>query len=747
MTDSHSRRLVVDGAPQPFAEGDSILSALLRAGIHPTSGGALCAAGDCANCLVSVEGIAYVRACQTRARAGLRVERAHADGYPPLPVTERHGPEIHARHLHCDVVVVGQGEAGKAAAEAARAEGNRVIVLDAAAGQEVIGVYPGPLVVARTDAEMLNVHVKRELVVATGAAEIQPVAPGSELSGIFTARAAALMHSAGVALRRVAAIGAAPDGVPCEHVEGHLLRFEGNGRGHVAAIITRDAQGNERRTPCDSVSVGFGLSPRNGLERMAAQVPGLTVRTIGDAAREPDIPPCPLAGIVCGCSGVSVDDLQSVWERGFRELELVKRSTLAGTGTCQGAACIPHIRSFLQNRGGVLQQPFTARPVARQLTMGEVSAGSHHTATPRSALDAEHRALGAYVTRVGGWYRPWNYGNVEGEYWAVREAVSIGDVSTLGKMQISGPDALETLERLYPTKVSTIKTGRSRYVLLLDERGYVLDDGLISKDSDTRYTLTFTSGGATTAELWVRDWVESWGLDVRLLNQTMSLGAINVTGPLATTLLERLGLDQPLAFMEHRDAAIAGMRCKVYRLSFTGEVSYELHHPAEHSVALWRALMRAGADLGIKPHGIEALLKLRLEKGHIIVGQDSDFDSTPRRLNHEWAVKLDKPYFVGKQALLRTNKLPLDKMLVGLEMDGPAPLEGSVVYRGESSDMADYAGYVTSSSFSPLLRKTIMLAWVKLFDGAAPERVSVNGRIAQRVQTPFYDPEAARARA
>ena len=747
MTDSPSSRLIVDGAPITFAEGDSILTTLLRAGIHPTAGGALCAAGDCSNCLATVDGIAYVRTCQTRARAGVRAERTHMEGYPPLPETDRHGPVIHTRHLHCDVVVVGQGESGAAAAEAARAAGKRVIVLDAAAGEEVIGVYPGPLVVARTDAGMLNVHVKSELVVATGAAEIQPVAPGNELRGIFTARAAALLHKAGVALGHVVAIGAAPEGVPSERAEGALLRFEDNGNGHVAALITRDAQGNERRTVCDSVSVGLGLSPRNGLSRMAAQIPGLIVRTVGDAAREPDIPPCPLAGIVCACSGVSIDDLQSVWERGFHELELVKRSTLAGTGTCQGAACIPHIRSFLQNRGGVLQQPFTARPVTRQLTMGEVSAGAHHTATARSALDAEHRALGAYVTRVGGWYRPWNYGNIEAEYWAVREAVSIGDVSTLGKMQISGPDALEALERLYPTKVSTIKTGRSRYVLLLDERGYVLDDGLISKDSDTRYTLTFTSGGATTAELWVRDWVESWGLDVRLLNQTMSLGAINVTGPLAATLLKRLGLEQPLAFMEHREATVGGVRCKVYRLSFTGELSYELHHPAEHSVALWRALMHTGSDLGIKPHGVEALLKLRLEKGHIIVGQDSDFDSTPRRLNHEWAVKLDKPYFVGKQALLRTNKLPLDKMLVGLEMDGPAPLEGSVVYRGESSDMADYAGYVTSSSLSPLLKKTVMLAWVRLFDGVVPERVSVNGRIAQRVQTPFYDPEAARARA
>jgi sarcosine oxidase subunit alpha len=245
--------------------------------------------------------------------------------------------------------------------------------------------------------------------------------------------------------------------------------------------------------------------------------------------------------------------------------------------------------------------------------------------------------------------------------------------------------------------------------------------------------------------LWLRDWIESWGLDVRLMNQTQSLGAINVTGPLSTNLLQRAGLSEPMAFMEHKRATIADVPCRIYRLSFTGEISYELHHPAEHSVQLWRSLMALGKDLGIKPHGIEALVRmLRLEKGHIIVGQDSDFDSTPRRLNHEWAVKMDKAFFVGKQAILRTNKLPLDKQLVGLELEsnGPAPLEGSVIYNGH-----DYAGYVTSSNVSPVLGKTVLLGWLRLVDGVLPEQVTVDGRVARRATLPFYDAEGKRARA
>jgi sarcosine oxidase subunit alpha len=229
---------------------------------------------------------------------------------------------------------------------------------------------------------------------------------------------------------------------------------------------------------------------------------------------------------------------------------------------------------------------------------------------------------------------------------------------------------------------------------------------------------------------------------VRLLNQTMTLGAINVTGPLARELLARAGLSDPPPYLGHLTALVAGVPCQIFRLSFTGELSYELHHPAEQSVKLWRTLLALGADLGIKPHGLEALLKLRLEKGHIIVGQDTDFDSTPRRLQHEWAVNLAKENFVGRQAVLRTNKIPLDKQLVGFEMEGDAPDEGAIIrYQGE------FAGHVTSSTWSPLLGKSVMLGWLDFFNGELPQEVTIAGRPARRVATPFYDKEGHRARA
>lgn len=737
--------VILDGHPLPFEPGDTVLTALLRQGRRPARSGCLCCAGDCGHCLATIDGVAYIRTCQTHARPGMRVESWPDDDYPKLPSREAFGAETSVQHQHCDVVVIGGGESGLTESAALAASGKQVVLIDAQRGEEAVSINMGPLVVARTPRGLLHVHA-HEIVIATGAMWLQPIAPGNDLAGIYTVAAVEKLHKAGVPLGKIVAVGVPPAEVPCESIDGEIVRFEGGAK--VESVIVRDETGRESRYRGDTISVGLGTYPRNVLARMGA---GLPVRAIGDCAQEAVIPPCPAAGTVCSCSGVAMSDLQFAYEHGFQEMELLKRATLAGTGTCQGGMCIPYLRSFLLNRSGEAQAPFTARPVARQLTLGEAAAGAYHRGTPRTALDAEHRALGAYMDRIGGWWRPYRYGHWEDEYWAVREAVSIGDVSTLGKMQLAGPDALELLQRLYPIDPSTIKPGRSRYVLMLDDRGYVMDDGLICNDGDGRYTLTFTSGGVTTAEMWMRDWIDSWGLDVRLLNQTMSLGALNVTGPYAQALLKRAGFDTPMKFMDVAQARVLDVSCRVYRMSFTGEASFELHHPAEHSAKLWRALLALGADLGIRPHGIEALLKLRLEKGHIIVGQDSDFDSTPRRLAHEWAVKLDRAHpdgsprdFVGRSALLRTNKQPLDKQLCALEMpEREAPYEGSLISQLDGS----YAGYVTSSTWSPALNKTVMLGWVRLIDGALPDAVLIHGKEARRSSAPFYDKEGARARA
>ena len=822
-------RLQVDEREIEARPGDSLLIAMLRAGLHPTGGGCLCLGGDCPHCLVTADGVAYTRSCQTPAAAGMVVKRDHRgeEAPPLLPRTEDAPPKPRnaravpaagdagteaaegvetapppVRHVHCDTVVVGQGASGRRAAADARAASQDVVALDARAGQHVTGIYPGPLVVALDDAgRMLHVHPKREIVVATGTSEIQPVVPGNDLEGLVTARAAAELAASGIDLGRVVSLGEARVAAgPSEHRlplgEGgwELLRFEGGPR--VEAVVVRrhgDDGAPEERIECDTAVLGLGRQPRNALARMATDLP---VRVVGGAAAQPELPPCPREGTVCPCSGVAVADLDGVWERGFREMELLKRATLAGTGACQGGVCLPYLRSFLLERSGRLQPAFTARPLNRQLTVRELAAGAHTALTARSPLHNEHLRLGARMERAGGWWRPWTYGLTANEargfsavgvprpgrercpprwrpwthgmsdaerqeymrldrrtdrteerepgnphpswlprpsgdlptvdpgalpgrrreddtngdeYDAVRHTVSLGDVGTLGKTAISGPDAEKFLERIVPSRVAALAPGRCRYVILLDERGYVFDDGILCRDDGDRFFLTSTSGGSDFLELWLRDWAEAFGFNVRVMNRTTSLAAVNVTGQWAARLLIRAGARELPDFGHHRDVRIAGVACRVLRVSFTGELSYELHHAAADAVELWRRLLAVGGELGARPHGLQTLLQVRLEKGHIVIGQDTDYDSTPRRLGLEWAVDLDKGDFIGRQAVLRTNRRPLDRRLVALAISGKRrvpfrpgqpwretrdydTLEGSTISDGDA-----YAGYVTSS--------------------------------------------------
>ena len=259
------------------------------------------------------------------------------------------GKAAPVHHVHCDTVVIGQGDSGREAAREAREAGLEVVTLDAAGGQHVTGVYPGPLVVASDKGgRVLHVHPRREIVVATGTAEIQPVVPGSDLEGLVTARAAAELVAAGIDLGRAVALGERPAGLPGGTLDAHfpvgqggweLVRFEGDGR--VAAVVLRKhgrADAAEERIECDTAVLGLGRNPRSALARMASDLP---VRIAGSAAAEPELPACPREGTVCPCSGVTVADLEEVWERGFHEMELLKRATLAGTGTCQGASACP----------------------------------------------------------------------------------------------------------------------------------------------------------------------------------------------------------------------------------------------------------------------------------------------------------------------------------------------------------------------------------------------------------------------
>ncbi|HEX6785613.1 MAG TPA: 2Fe-2S iron-sulfur cluster-binding protein, partial [Acidimicrobiales bacterium] len=293
--------LELDGSPLPFSAGDSVALAVLRAGQHPGHGGTLCLAGDCGSCVADVDGVAYVRTCQTPARDGMSVRRHPEVGGPPLFGRDggRDRPAPAVRHRSVDVAVVGQGGSGRAAVAALEAEGREVLALDASAGQEVVTIDHGPTLIVRvTDddgrVELLHAHA-HEVVLATGAAEVQPVCPGNRLRGLLTASAAVAARAAGVELPDAIAVGDVPDGLSTRAVAGRLVRLDGDADGAVAAAVL-DHDGVLETHPCRTVVVGLGTAPRDVLARLASDG---SVRAVGPAAVEHPLPPPPVEGVVC----------------------------------------------------------------------------------------------------------------------------------------------------------------------------------------------------------------------------------------------------------------------------------------------------------------------------------------------------------------------------------------------------------------------------------------------------------------
>jgi len=585
-----------------------------------------------------------------------------------------------------------------------------------------------------------------------------------------------VLRSAGVQICRVVAPSAVaakmPNGLPVS-INGEVVAARG--RRHVTSVVI--AQGGRQETvTCDTLVLSLGYAPRDGLLRQAVYctvdgagdvvLPGGSVESAIVAGRnaarrapavappEPNaLPPAPTAGIVCTCEDVGAGELIEAWREGFRSTELLKRYTTATMGPCQGVLCHAHLRAFVRDRApGTPAAPTTARPPARGLTLEDAAAGVRGEVELRTGLHDRHVARGARMDWAGAWKRAANYGDVVTEYWAVRKGVSIMDVGTLGKFIVQGPDARAFLDRLCPSNISSIRPGKSRYTLYLNEAGYIIDDGMVGAIADNEYYVTATSSGAEGAEAWMRDWAETWHLGVNIINQTGTLGAINVTGPRARDLLGRLTRDpidgSSLPYAGLRRMQVADIPCLTLRVGFTGELSFELHHPRSRGVELWDALLQAGSDLNVIPHGLDTLKLLRLEKGHILISQDTDFDTTPRKLGLDWVVSPHKPYFLGQSSLARLAKLPLQRRLASVKFAGhEAPDEGAQLMAG-----AERVGWVTSSRYSPTLECPVGLGWLTAADGTFPTTVEAvsrgNRHTAGTVVTgPFYDPHGERLRA
>ena len=334
---------------------------------------------------------------------------------------------------------------------------------------------------------------------------------------------------------------------------------------------------------------------------------------------------------------------------------------------------------------------------------------------------------------------------------AVHDSAGLIDVSTLGKLIVSGPEAGAFLNRLYPNRFDNLKPGRIRYGVLGDDAGRITDDGTICRLDESSYYVTTTSSGADAVESWFAWWLAEWGMEVQLTDVSQGLSAFNLAGPRSRQILSGLTeLDcsnESFAYLDGKRAQVAGVPCLLLRIGFVGELGYELHCPGPLAEHLWDAIMAAGEEDSIRPFGLEPQRVLRLQKLHILVGQDTDAESNPLEAAMPWIVKFDKEEdFIGRWALESVSERGERSKLVGFSIaNGAVPTEGAAVVRDGKP-----VGRVTSSRFSPKLQRSIGMAWVPAelaSDGATLTFADDGQRISAEVQTaPFYDPDQERLR-
>ena len=470
----------------------------------------------------------------------------------------------------------------------------------------------------------------------------------------------------------------------------------------------------------------------------------------------------------------TVADVLDAVRHELSSTEHVKRATYIGTAIDQGrtsGVLTAAIVNQALGAGPGAQGPTNARPPYAPVPYA-VLAGRHRGTLLDPArttpIHAWHVAHGAVFENVGQWKRP-RYFPADGtedleravhrECLAVRTGVGVMDASTLGKIEVVGPDAGVFLDRMYTNRMSSLPVGSIRYGLMCGVDGMVLDDGVAMRLGDDRFLITTTTGGAARVLDHLEEWLQTEWPDLRTFctSVTEQWSTIAMNGPLARDVLTALGTDIDLAreafpFMTWREGSVARIPARVARVSFTGELAYEINVAAWHGLAMWEAVMGAGAALGITPYGTEAMHVLRAEKGFAIVGQDTDGTVTPHDLGMSWIVNETKGDFVGKRSLRRADTARPDrKHLVGLlplEVDALLPEGAQLVLEDTGEIPMPAAGHVTSSYRSPILGRTFALAMLdrgRELHGAPVLAPLGDRTIAAQVTEPvFYDPKGER---
>ncbi len=433
----------------------------------------------------------------------------------------------------------------------------------------------------------------------------------------------------------------------------------------------------------------------------------------------------------------TVADIQLAAREGFLSVEHLKRYTTTGMGTDQGKTSNLNaltVMSDLQNLPVPEVGTTTFRPPYTPLTFGSVVGHDRRelfVQKRKTAMHPWHDQNGAVYEDVGDWKRPFYFPKagenmgaaVRRECLAARNAVGILDASTLGKIDIKGPDATSLLNMVYTNAWNKLAPGKCRYGLMLNEHGMIFDDGVTTCIDENHYHMTTTTGGAARVMGWLEEWLQTeWPENqVYCTSVTEQWAVATIAGPKSASLLTKL-CDQPLddesfPFMSMQSFTVAGIPARVFRISFTGDLAFEINVPARYGLALWEALMEAGHEFDICPYGTEAMHVLRAEKGFIIVGQDTDGTVTPKDLGMDWIVSKTKGDFLGRRSFNRTDTASENrKQLVGLLTEDPnfvLPEGSHVVEQLKDSPPMKMLGHITSSYFSPSLGRSIAMGLIR----------------------------------
>ncbi len=466
-------------------------------------------------------------------------------------------------------------------------------------------------------------------------------------------------------------------------------------------------------------------------------------------------------GVVDFSEDVSSKDMVGAAAEGYDSVELLKRYTTATMGPSQGKLeTVNTVAVLAEARGQTIAEVGTTvwRPPYAPITMGALG-GCLLEPVRVSSIHRWHEANSATFMLAGQWIRPDHYGDPAGEVLNTRRNVGIMDVTPLGKLDLRGPDVPKLLSHLYTNKWMKLAVGSVRYGVMCGEDGVILDDGVTGRLGDQHYMMTTTSSGAATVWEWAENWLQTEHPDwqVHVTPVTSGYTSINVAGPESRRLIRRVVEDvdlDPEAFryMQVRTATVAGIRdCFMWRIGFTGELSFELHVPAGHGLHVWEALLEAGQDLGVGPFGVECQRIMRLEKGHFIVGQDTDGLTKAPAVGLSHLIKLDKHDFAGKPELSWAMEDHSAPVLVAIQPTHPhiVPDEAAQIVRPGTDEII---GRITSSRMSPSLNRSVCLGQV-LPEASAPGSeltvVMVGGRrITARVMEhhAHFDPDGLRVR-